>query len=326
MINGNALLRWSLTRHLMGQYATIVTERSGVSTGDNNSTDITEGTIERDEEHSQAMYNHLVNNMTNPFQLEVLPAALINISTGVHASKGVEQSLLGVITRGTQMMENFVKGSLSTEGTSSFYKAIPRSGLQTFSDMAKQTKIRVGKEMKSVRASPMLIFRRALSLAESREEVNLDTILSYPVGPLPSSLFHEDGTMRKGTKSHLAHKLEEAPKQPKVYTLPDFDKSKSVYITDAMACIQVLKPGPRQTFDDVGSLYKTQLVKGFDIADSLIDVFDRYDCPDSTKAAERSRREGTTLGSKIYEVKGGRVIPPWDKFGSSHDFPTVNLW
>ena len=30
-------------------------------------------------------------------------------------------------------------------------------------------------------------------------------------------------------------------------------------------------------------------MKGFSLADSLIDVFDRYDCPGSTKAAERSR-------------------------------------
>ena len=118
--------------------------------------------------------------------------------------------------------------------------------------MAKQTKLLVSKEVNSVQASPELFFRLALSLAESRDEVNLDTVLSHPIVPLPSSLFHGDGTMRKGTKSHLAHKLEEVLKQPKVYTLPEFDKSKYVFITDAMACVQVLKPtGLRQTFDDV---------------------------------------------------------------------------
>ena len=95
-----SLPRWSLTRHLIGQHATVVTERSGVSTSDE--TNITEGTNERNED------------MTNPFHIEVLPAAFINISACVHASKDVEQSLLGIISKGTQMMESFVTASLST--------------------------------------------------------------------------------------------------------------------------------------------------------------------------------------------------------------------
>ena len=61
-------------------------------------------------------------------------------------------------------------------------------------------------------------------------------------------------------------------------------------------------------------LYTTQLVKGFAIADSLIDVYDRYDYPNSIKAAEWSRRENVTVRSMKYEVKGGQFIPPWKRF------------
>jgi hypothetical protein len=49
--------------------------------------------------------------------------------------------------------------------------------------------------------NPEIVFRRALVLANSRDDVMIDNILSHPVGPIPVSMFHEDGTMRKSCKS-----------------------------------------------------------------------------------------------------------------------------
>jgi hypothetical protein len=44
--------------------------------------------------------------------------------------------------------------------------------------------------------NPEIVFRRALVLANSRDDVTIDNILSHHVGPIPVSMFHEDGTMR----------------------------------------------------------------------------------------------------------------------------------
>ena len=57
-----------------------------------------------------------------------------------------------------------------------------------------------------VSISPELIFRRALTLSKSRDDVTVDSILGHPVGPVPTSLFHDDGTMCKTNKAELSHK------------------------------------------------------------------------------------------------------------------------
>ncbi|CAC5393389.1 unnamed protein product [Mytilus coruscus] len=47
------------------------------------------------------------------------------------------------------------------------------------------------------------LLRCALVLANSRDDVTIDSILSLPLVPIPVSLFPEDGTMRKSCKSDL---------------------------------------------------------------------------------------------------------------------------
>lgn len=309
-----ALLRWSVTRHLMGQYAAVVRERSGIlNESEESSNSSTASSTKRDEEHVKAMYCHLVTNMTNPFDVQSLPDSLINIATGVYATKDIEKSLLGAVEKGNRQMATFVNGSLDKNGTNSFYNPITRSGLLSFADLAKKTSFRIGKNVtSSYHISPELVFRRALCLAECREDITVESVLSYPIGPVPVSLFHEDMTMRKTNKADLAHKLES--ETTCVEHLPQFDKSLTVFIRDAMATIQAIKPQPNCTFNDIANNYVSTLVKGFNQADTIIEVFDRYDDPNSTKAAERSRREASKDGSKEYQVIGGRIAPPWAKF------------
>jgi hypothetical protein len=47
-----------------------------------------------DEEHVRSLIDHVKNNMTDPFDVEACPKDLINIATGLHAKKEVEDSLL----------------------------------------------------------------------------------------------------------------------------------------------------------------------------------------------------------------------------------------
>jgi hypothetical protein len=72
---------------------------------------------------------------------------------------------------------------------------------------------------------------RALVLANSRDDVTIDNILSHPVGPIPVSMFHEDDTMRKSCKSDLVKQFEneaspayEVTKQVYEYQLVFFDR------------------------------------------------------------------------------------------------------
>jgi hypothetical protein len=69
--------------------------------------------------------------------------------------------------------------------------------------------------------NPEIVFRRALVLANRRDDVTINNILSHPVGPIPMSMFHKDGTMRKSCKSDLVKQFENEVSP--VFSLPDFD-------------------------------------------------------------------------------------------------------
>ena len=83
--------------------------------------------------------------VSDPFDTEAHPEVLINISTGIHASPEVQESLLGAKDTALHRMERFVKSS-STQQTSSFYSPIGRSGVLTFSDMTKKANFCANKE------------------------------------------------------------------------------------------------------------------------------------------------------------------------------------
>jgi hypothetical protein len=51
--------------------------------------------------------------------------------------------------------------------------------------------------------NPEIVFRRTLALANVREEVTVEKVLAYPIGQIPTALFHDDGLMRKSCKSDL---------------------------------------------------------------------------------------------------------------------------
>ena len=73
-------------------------------------------------------------------------------------------------------------------------------------------------------------------MANSRDDVTIDNILSHPVGPIQVSMFHEDGTMRKTCKSDLVKQVENEVSP--VLSLLDFDPSLTTYIRDSMAWMQ----------------------------------------------------------------------------------------
>jgi hypothetical protein len=58
----------------------------------------------------------------------------------------------------------------------------------------------------------------------------------FAVGPIPVSMFHEDGTIRKFCKSDLVKQFEKEVSL--VLSLPDFDPSLTTYIRDGMAVVQ----------------------------------------------------------------------------------------
>ncbi len=97
--------------------------------------------------------------------------------------------MVEVMSKGEKMMDNFISSSLSTDGNKSFFDPIKRNNLLIFEDMKTKAKIGIGRSSKMAHRSAELVFRRALTLSQYRDDVNMDIIAHYPIGPVPSSLF-----------------------------------------------------------------------------------------------------------------------------------------
>ncbi|CAC5359720.1 unnamed protein product [Mytilus coruscus] len=231
----------------------------------------------------------------------------------MQASKDVQDSLLKSLERGNQMVKFFVEGCFNESETRVFYSPISRSPPKTFDDMTKTSKLKCKSgDFVKAHINPEIIVRRALALAYVRDDVTVDRILAYPIGPIPSDLFHDDGTMRKCCKSDIIHLLEEEVCSS--FNLPSYDKSHTVLIRDGIGIIQSMDVKKCSTFGDIVQSYLKILLTCFFNAGTVIDVFDRYDIKNSIKSAERLRRTLSFGAQKVYQVIEGRAIPDWKKF------------
>ncbi len=62
-----------------------------------------------------------------------------------------------------------------------------------------------------------------------------------------------------------------------------------------------------------GCAYLSKLCKSLDIADTVVDTWDRYDNENLVKTQEREQR-GERHSRKKYQVIAGHAVPPWQKF------------
>ena len=129
--------------------------------------------------------------------------------------------------------------------------------------MAKKTKLKSGKGgTVTAVISPEVVFCGARSLVRCREDVSMETVLGHPIGLVPAAIFHHaDGTMRKTNKAELGHQLE--ARCGRVSELPECNSTATVYTF--------------HSFEALAVTYFRQLLTRFQKADTVVEVFDRYD-------------------------------------------------
>jgi hypothetical protein len=102
-------------------------------------------------------------------------------------SREVQESLLNCVEEGTKMVTLLVDGSLSEGQSRSFYNPSTRSKWKSFEDMTHKTKLKCRSEdTVTVHMNSELVFRRELVLANCREDVTVEKILCFPIGPIPT--------------------------------------------------------------------------------------------------------------------------------------------
>ena len=111
-----------------------------------------------------------------------------------------------------------------------------------------------------------------------------------------SAIVHADGTMRKTNKAELDHQLE--AQVERMSELPQSTTSTIVYIRDAMAVIQMMGGYQFNSFDALALSHFKQLLIGFQKADTVVEVFDRYDDDNSVKNCGTTHRSIHVLVDK----------------------------
>ena len=168
--------------------------------------------------------------MINPFNANT--ESLVNFATGVVLPEEVADALLASRSKGQEQMKTFVKKRIQTNEV--------KLSIKTFSSTTKKTlKVKAGDEKSITVHADRDLFGRLLIVANARQ-INLMEVLSYELSPIPCSLAHQDGSLRKNTKSHLAGIIEKL-----VTVVPQLQPSSenTFYILDGMAVTQMIKSG-----------------------------------------------------------------------------------
>ena len=223
--------------------------------------------------------------MIDPFSCGITD--LMNLDSGVVLPADLAEALVSCINKGPEHMTTFIEKRINTNSISFKFRN-PNSKLKvkTFETTVKKVQLKAADEHLITVKSDKDLFRRLMLVANVRE-VNIRDVLSYELSPVPCFLAHNDGSLRKATKSDLASALEDRINSP--VRLPVLASS-VVYIVDGMALIQMHKSSGARTFEELASRYLAIVIAylSSDTCTSVHLVFDQY-WPTSIKRRERTR-------------------------------------
>ncbi|CAM4733150.1 unnamed protein product [Leuciscus chuanchicus] len=199
------------------------------------------------------------------------------------------------------------KGELRVIGTAG-YKPILNSAcltnkLKTFSDMCKKREVRSSRRAVILKADRCL-FGRIIVMAQVRS-LNMEDILSHPLGPLPWALSAPDGLLRKTNKATMATAFQ------KNVALQEKHPENSATVVDGMNLVQRVK-GDEVTFRDVATTILGMALREGSQSRRIDVVFDTYK-QNSIKNSERSLR-GEETGHELQDITSTQMVRQWRNF------------
>ena len=277
-----AVQRWILTAHDRAKILQTCREMAGMcDAAIKHHKDASAPRMKKDEHYvHKAM--HTIESWVNPFKSRNATEPLVNIASAVKATDSITDDLRTAEKKGNAAFVSFVEKRLKSNEIDYLYAPLPKSNLQTFGNLVKSRTAKSTATAVVVKADRGL-FARMVVIAHHRQ-MNMQEVLTYPLGPLPWSLATADGAPTTTAKSALLHILE-----GKAQPVEDVPAS-AVWILDGVAIIlHSMKDVPR-TFSRLAS-YVFQLVKSAASQDRTRTdlIMDQY--PDvSIKNPERERR------------------------------------
>lgn len=307
--NPGALDQWFLTSH---ERASVTTALKDMFTQQHNRVDVHKEAaskhIARDEADVQKLISCFTTElMSNPFTQET--ESLVNFATGVVLPTDIADGLVRSTEKGREQMNSFVEKRLNTNQIS-FWDPITKLKVKTFESTTKKVQVKAVNDKLVTVGADRELFGRLLIAANVRQ-INLKEVLCYKLSPVSFSLAHQDGSLRKTTKSALAAVIE-----AKVNVCPQLQPfpRDTINLIDGMALVQVMKSAGSSTFGKLASKYFKAITTTLANCKEVHIVFDQY-WDASIKAGERTRR-GSLDASMEVTIHGSSTPVPkqWEKF------------
>ena len=136
--------------------------------------------------------------------------------------------------RGQNAVNEFVVSRCSSVPTSDYFDPLRKMKLKSFKDLKTTTKVRTKDLVLPLRMDRALFGRMAL-LGQFRK-IDMKTVFTFPLGPLPWSLADPYGLPRKTNKAKLSQQLERNTDVAEKFP------NNATSIFDGMAVLQKFKP------------------------------------------------------------------------------------
>jgi len=124
--------------------------------------------------------------MINPWA-EDHPDGIVSLGSGVVASQDVQKDFERALVVGSEQLDSFMENRLKSK-TQDFNMVLKQNRLKTFATAKKSKAKTAGQALKVDRVT----FDRLVVVAQSRE-IDMKTVLAYPLSPVCAALARCDG-------------------------------------------------------------------------------------------------------------------------------------
>ena len=283
------LLRWIISRHTTFKYSGSLKELVLPLSSNLIHEELSQARQRKDEMDVLKIKTTIDDIFKNPFDVDVVPHNLINIATGQVTSEIVQKNMTESVERATKQRDSFITQRMVDQPKrQNFWDRETKLGIKTFRNMQKPT-IRIANQTISVDSEVLF---RILFLVSKDRDSDLSTVLKFELSPVPPSLFHDDGTMRKKSKAELSKEIE--ANTDRIQTFPTYH-GKSAYIIDGICLIQSMNEKLFETFAQFADGFLRRILIFFKEAQSVTILFDRYNQDQTIKYQEQLRRGSTDI-------------------------------
>ena len=288
--------KWVLSRPGQADFVNAVKEQTGLcGSTDNPRKCLQPGQVKKHEKAVQNILGVLKNDFLSPFSSQLDPEKLYNIASGKPASAEVQKCLLGVYTRGTDQMNEFIE-RLNGIGDKHLFIPIERVKWNGFETENMKVKLQVNGKTEEISVQ-----KDVFGLLAAKGDVDMDDALKFPLAPVSLPLATPDGCMRKTNKSKLYDMLELPRVSSQVASSSDQHHH---FIMDLTAKLRTITVPPK-TFEALAmKIYD-------DIAERNKSVYLACDTyrDNSIKSNERNHRAVGKTSEKLI-IKSAKVRVP----------------